>query len=103
MVCALLTWRAAPRAQVGYLAGAYACELTRTKGAPWPRRGRAAPRSRARRAGALTPPSHPPPAGYERVRNLGDGSLLGWTLAGQPLVQPDGTPGASSAERCGPN
>ena len=24
------------------------------------------------------------------VRNLGDGSLLGWTLAGQALVSPDG-------------
>jgi hypothetical protein len=32
--------------------------------------------------------------GYERVRNLGDGSLLGYTLAGKALVKPDGTPGA---------
>lgn len=25
------------------------------------------------------------------VKNLGDGSLLGWTLAGKPLVKPDGS------------
>lgn len=46
---------------VGYLAGAYACDLRRNKG-------------------------------YEHVRNLGEGSLLGYTLAGRPLAKPDGTP-----------
>lgn len=43
---------------VGYLAGAYACELSRVKG-------------------------------FKNVRNLGDGSLLGWTLAGKGIVKPE--------------
>lgn len=48
---------------VGYLSGAYACELVQKKGFD-----------------------------AARVHNLGEGALLGWTLEGRPLVKPDGSP-----------